>query len=423
MFVAAVAFGGGGGCSSSDASLGSPSGAATDGAADSAAATRDGDGPQESPLDGVVDVATGNDADLISDGPASPPDATQDTAATPATDGPTFTGWHSLTPSPLPAAWPKPRSNPGIAFDELRGKLVLFGGHRPGFGSYDYETWELDVASGSWTNRTVLPRPSSWPTGRDFAGMAYDSSVGRVVLFGGNSDSGPTQDLWEWDGATGTWIDRTAPPSASWPSRRGYHAVAYDTKRARLVLFGGSASGEDLQDLWEWDGKTGAWSNRTPSPLPTSWPARRYVHQLAYDPTRGVVTLFGGLVDLKTTNDTWEWNGSSGLWTERTPPSGAPNPVPREDHAMGFDATRGRIVMFGGRSFPLVVFHDTWEWNGTEGRWTDLTPAPLPASWPSGRMFLSGGMCFASALGRVVFFGGMDADSVVKNDLWEWWGP
>jgi hypothetical protein len=425
LFGLAVA-GGAGGCSSS--------GTVMDGSADRAPPSNDGqqdfakdnvaDSGPAAP-DGQEDLSTGGVAETIGDVPReSPSDALDDVSARPTTDGPTFMGWHSLVSLPLPTPWPRPRASPAIAFDETRRKIVLFGGHGGGSASYSYETWEFDVASGTWANRTVTPRPSSWPSGRESMGLAFDSSVGRVVLFGGGSDSGETQDLWEWDGAAGTWLDRTpAPLSAPWPSRRAFHAVAYDTKRARLVLFGGSGQGgENLQDLWEWDGKAGVWSNRTPSPLPASWPARRYVHQMAYDATRGVVTLFGGYVNLKAQNDTWEWNGSAGTWTERKAPAGAPVPLSRMEHGMAYDASRGRVVLFGGRDIPLVVFHDTWEWDGANGQWTNLTPAALPATWPSGRMFLSGGMTFVSSLGRVVFFGGIEEDGGARSDLWEWWG-
>ena len=55
---------------------------------------------------------------------------------------------------------------------------------------------------------------------------------------------------WLWNG-TG-W--REAAP-ASRPPARVMHALAYDRRRQRVVLFSGGASLETTQaDTWEWDG-------------------------------------------------------------------------------------------------------------------------------------------------------------------------
>jgi hypothetical protein len=44
--------------------------------------------------------------------------------------------------------------------------------------------------------------------------------------------------------------------------------------------------------------------------------------------------------------DTWEWDPAAGTWTERTI-SGS-KPSQRYAHAMAFDATRNKVVVFGG---------------------------------------------------------------------------
>ena len=55
------------------------------------------------------------------------------------------------------------------------------------------------------------------------------------------------------------------------------------------------------------------------------------------------------------------------LWTEKQnfgPPA-------RYGHVMGYDVTRSRVVLFGGRADPVInnkvvstYFRDTWEWDG-----------------------------------------------------------
>jgi hypothetical protein len=64
----------------------------------------------------------------------------------------------------------------------------------------------------------------------------YDAARRRVVLFDGYTGSlNPVfSDTWEWDGST--WVQRT--PNTVRSGRAG-HALAYDSARGRVVLFGG----------------------------------------------------------------------------------------------------------------------------------------------------------------------------------------
>lgn len=187
--------------------------------------------------------------------------------------------------------------------------------------------------------------------------MAFDSVRGVTVLFGGYDDQGraPTG-IWEWDGAT--W----AMKIATGPGPRSGHAMAFDSARGVTVLFGGPW---DIRgsETWEWDGAI--WTLRS-----TTGPHPRRGHAMVYDSVRGVTVLFGGYYydpnagtydrDVYL-NDTWEWDGSH--WTQRLVAS----PPARVKHAMVFDSSRQRTVLFGGchgdcRS--ANQFGDTWEWDG-----------------------------------------------------------
>lgn len=195
---------------------------------------------------------------------------------------------------------------------------------------------------------------SNAPSPRRYHTLVYDSGRQLCVLFGG-SDAIPDHEngeTWEWNGTT--WIQRTT--TGSIPARWG-HAMAYDSVRDVTVLFGGFLPGDD-GETWEYDGNTGAWTQRA-----TTGPRPRRVHAMAYDSLRGVTVLFGGLSFDGPTNqdiylaDTWTWNGTS--WTQITT---AFSPTARALHSMAFDANRGVVVLFGGVT-PSAV-GDTWEWNG-----------------------------------------------------------
>src|SRR5207249_3318430 len=119
-------------------------------------------------------------------------------------------------------------------------------------------------------------------------------------------------------------------------------------------------------DTWEWDGST--WVQKTPA---TSPPARES-HAMAYDSARGRVVLFGGIDSSRSLllGDTWEWDGS--MWVEKTP---ATSPPARFEHSMAYDSARGRVVMFGG--YDGSYRGDTWEWDGTA--WVETTPTTSPS--------------------------------------------
>jgi hypothetical protein len=277
-----------------------------------------------------------------------------------------------------------------MAFDAGRGVAVLFGGSD---GPLLYsDTWEWNGVAGTWTLRT----PSgSVPPARTGAAIAYDSVRGRVVLFGGRAGA-PLGDTWEWDGGAGTW---TLRQPAVTPAPRSGAAMAYDVGRQRVVLFGGMGATALLQDTWEWDGAAGvggSWTQR----FPASPPPARDRHCAVFDAARaggGRVIVFGGLL---SDQRIWEWDGTAGAWTERaaTPPAGAP--AGRAGAAMAYDTLRGRAVLFGGTA-GLSHQNDTWEWDGAAGTWTQVSPA-LP---PGARS--DAAMVFDAARARCTLFGGV----------------
>ncbi|MBN2360563.1 MAG: hypothetical protein JXR83_13995 [Deltaproteobacteria bacterium] len=291
--------------------------------------------------------------------------------------------WTDVTPADSPPA----RYGPAMAFDSGRGRVVMFG------GSGLQDTWEWDGRS--WIDVT----PADSPPGRLYHAMAYDSARNRVVMFGG---SGYRQDTWEWDGVR--WEERT--PATTTPPAREIHAMAYDEVRGRVVLFGGSSSHTTmLWDTWEWDGQD--WFNRTQA---SNHPPNRDSHGMVFDSGRGRIVLFGGTNIFNDWQDTWEWDGQ--VWADRMAASTVPSG--RDSHAMTYDSDRRRVVMFGG-DYDGSRLQDTWEWDGYA--WAERT---LASGNPPRHMFQA--MAYDSARKRVVMFGGCDATWNEVQDTWEWDG-
>jgi hypothetical protein len=180
------------------------------------------------------------------------------------------------------------------------------------------------------------------------------------------------------------------------PTARLHHAVAFDSKRRRIVLFGGLSGRNALGDTWIWNGSE--WTQEQ-----DSGPSGRLSHALAYDTERHRIVLFGGQAlinypDLNALNDTWEYDGMRWVGVADTGPS------PRGGHGMIYDGAK--VLLFGGGAFA-----DTWEWDGT--RWRQLQNMG-----PPGRGFF--GMAYDSARQHTTLYGGIGGDPFLA-DTWEWY--
>src|ERR1043165_3257430 len=100
---------------------------------------------------------------------------------------------------------------------------------------------------------------------------------------------------------------------AGGPGGRSNYSVAYDSDRGRVILFGGYAV-TYLSDTWEWTaagpGGGGSW-NSVNAPGATGHSGAL----MAYDASRHRIVLYGGLTaaSSSTSNQTWEYDGST--WT------------------------------------------------------------------------------------------------------------
>lgn len=206
------------------------------------------------------------------------------------------------------------------------------------------------------------------------------------------------------------------PSAPPWPAAHaGGHALAYDSRRGWTLLYGDR--GPDAERLWAWDGRQ--WrSFDEPGPG-----LRRHI-KLSYDATRDRVVLFGGLDESGRNfmSDTWEWDGQR--WTQ----AATAGPPARASYSMIFDPSRQRVLLFGGLS-STTVYNDLWEWDGA--RWTNVSerggPSPRGEAGmafdPATRnIMVSGG----TAYDRTTFANGQTGWSLNRNalprDTWIWNG-
>lgn len=362
-------------------------------------------------------------------------------------DGARWTGRDGSTPTPLDM-----RSDPrylllklysgrglsSVYYDEVRRRVVLYGGGTEypiagpthGFVEYD-DRWDLDPATGTWTDRTPPKDPATgvafMPTTRLAAAMAYDESRRHAVLFGGSGGLDEStvfadlkSDQWTWDGTAWTKV----PPAATWPGDRAVHAMAYDASRGVTLMFGGWGSSGDTWELAD------GWTYKGASASLTGQPYAGVAMAPFEQGGTTSVVRFGGIgLVLSPSYEPWAvhsqetavWGGAA--WAI---PSPAAKPAPRLVAAMGPDG-QGGLILFGGEvttqynpeSYPFkgARRNDTWRWDGTN--WTQLLPhdpSVSPTVRPEPRLGQT--MVYDPERGRLVMADGYGTGAI--SDLWDW---
>ena len=314
----------------------------------------------------------------------------------------------TITPTPIPddvspelnwemleaASSPPARMGHGMAFDDVRERLVVFGGSTTGRShNSNSDTWEWD--GNEWSEI----QPATVPTIRRFTAMAYDKNRRKVVMFGGHSGRTFLNDTWEWDG--NDWEEKS--PAGEIPPGRSLHRMFYHYGLGKVVLSGGYAGGNLPMDIWAWDGNN--WENLNLSGTPSD----RRDHSIEVDYIKQTsIMLFGGFFASPST-----WILSGNKWTERTLNT---SPSARGGCYTVFDPIRNKTVLYGGMDVNTGTlrgdFEDTWEWDRKQ--WQQISTTNTPGT------LANYGMTYDSKNQKILLFGGINQSSQVTNELWEY---
>jgi hypothetical protein len=152
----------------------------------------------------------------------------------------------------------------------------------------DGTVWAYDLQADIWT------RKGNGPVAARLG--AYDPLTGLVVAA---TDADPAE-LWTYDVETDTWtpIDRTKGPD--------YAAIAYDASVDRLVAYGDAAYGSHPYETWLFDIRSGTWSRSAAErPAVVGWLT---APGLVYDEAaeRTVVLMRTPVTAYDATADRWE---------------------------------------------------------------------------------------------------------------------
>jgi hypothetical protein len=208
--------------------------------------------------------------------------------------------WDGVAWTQRVADGPGPREAAGLVYDAARGHVLLFGGAVNTDLAGD--TWAWDGQA--WTQLAKVGPGARFP-----GAMAYDPVNERVLMYGGHVPTATNgavdrADLWAWDGTA--WQE--LPQGSETPGIRVAATLIHDPLSGAMLLYGGALEADFYRDTWLWDGA--GWQL-----LAAEGPGPRGFHGLAFDEARRRMVLSGGIAQPMTPPlaDTWEWGGAA--WT------------------------------------------------------------------------------------------------------------
>jgi len=293
-----------------------------------------------------------------------------------------------LNPTAQAPNVPAGRFHHSGVYDEPRKQFLIHGGFTWDQGTKRAgDVWGWDGTRWQLIGDTGIRKT--------VAPLAFDSKRQRIMMFGGSGDSGTDGKLSILNG--GAWQLVKDLPSLA----RMDASLAYDSRRDRLVLFGGLNDQVFFADTWEYDGND--WKATF-----TPGPSLRSSASTVYDSARGVTILYGGFRPLAVLGDTWEWNGEQWKLANES------GPGPRSWPGLAYDSKRKRTILFGGEDEKGQFYSHTWTWDGKV--WTRIATVGPPAR-------IKSAMGYDSSRDRIVLFGGVNNNPQrILDDLWEFDG-
>ncbi len=309
-----------------------------------------------------------------------------------------------------PTARPDPRMGHAIvAIGD--GELLVFGGRSSRGLSEVFldDTWIYDATDNTWSE-LVAPGPLA----RSQHAMAYDSKRGEVLVFGGYVGSSFTySDTWLFNVDRQTW--RRIRPEVA-PTGRAGSVLTYDESSDLYVMFAGAeeppAPELPLAETWVFDPETRNWSDVTNSGAPvlvSEGHPTLFELALVYD------SLAARSVLLVAGEATWVFDAGARQWARSDPQTtqglGADYMV-----AAAFDAELGRTVAYGGA--PVSRTQHTWLFDSDDGVWEEVATTSVPGP------IANHAMAFDPMTGATYLFGGatavlvLEGTAPVTDEMW-----
>jgi hypothetical protein len=318
-------------------------------------------------------------------------------SATPASAAPSSTSSEPLAWRSVTVDGPRPggREDHTWTADPATGALWLFGG-RAGDTVFD-DLWRFDPQASSWS--PVVPQGPA-PAGRFGHTGTWVSGQGLVV-WSGQAGSTFFADLWAYDPITNRWTE--LPAGGAPPPARYGSCAALGPDGRMWISHGFTQDAGRFSDTVAYDFDAGTWSDET-----SEGPVIRCLHDCLFTPDGELVIYAGQTTGAPAIGDLWV-RPVDGPWSPG--PDGGPAPVPRQLY--GLATAGGSAYVFGGGAADRTRLRDLWRLDLGSLAWEALQPAGESPSARSGSA-----MQFDATTGRILMFGGTDGSSAL-DDLWE----
>ena len=122
------------------------------------------------------------------------------------------------TPLPTTEAHPESLWRHSAVYDPVRDRMIVFGGILYCDTGLSQDVWSLDlsVSPAKWMR---LPTAGPLPSGRELQSAIYDPIGDRMIVFGGYTNGGPTNETWILTLADPpTWSPLVLAPDAPQPA-------------------------------------------------------------------------------------------------------------------------------------------------------------------------------------------------------------
>lgn len=257
------------------------------------------------------------------------------------------------------------------------------------------------VHAQSWTQLQTTNDPP--PTAN--ASSIYLPLQNKIVVFGGRTNSGSTNEIRALNLNTNEWENLT-PPSGPMPAPRFTPNVLYDSSMNRILIWSGQGT-ELYNDVWAFDLTNNTWQELWHDGNVSGAPLKRYGTAAVFDPVRRRLITFAGFTTSGRFEDTWYFQVDSMRWTDKT---NTFHPELRCLHSACITSDKQNMIIYGGQHNGSLS--DTWSLNLNSYIWTNITPAVKPA----GRWFSS---VINTKTDKVVIFGG-ESTGIIHGDLWRY---
>lgn len=255
--------------------------------------------------------------------------------------------WSLITPASGPV--PSARYTANAYYDMNTNSMIIWSGQGNAGALYN-DVWVFSLSTNLWNRIWPDSTQNGVPMRRYGTASMFEPVSGKITTFAGFTSIGRFEDTWTFDVNSRTWADKTNTPH---PPKRCLHAGVYANDLGRFVIYAGQDDNGPRDDIWQCNLSNYQWTNITPTVKP---PARFWNSTIYY--SGGNILIFGGLAT-SAKNDMWKFRMGTNTWEQITTTGSAPGA--RWGHAGIYIAAQDRMIIFGGEGDSL--YNDTWQYS------------------------------------------------------------